>query len=615
MADTKLQEYTGDVIPLQEYTGDVVPFSQTSDNLKTPDFASPQLRGLLKGMSPASRREASKGFVSGLGQVATGIGELVPGQIGEKSAEYTKKLQEVGSPATQELGKALPYLFPMGEALGGARLGVGALEGVLAGAAAPTGTTDPTERYKEKAINAALSGALVGAGELSSAAVQKFVGLLKGSKSSAEIDKLVNDLKQGKLQESLMPGRQITPQEAKAVEAQLLTAPTHDQTGANMLQDVQKNIGGLRKQREQVAEKSYGLADQSMAAQQDAGDVWQESPSGKSFIKNLQSRLDTTEETKETAGVRDQIRGLIRDLKGEPKAPPETPILGPSGEPLAPTGPTVGYSRPKVIREVLRKLRDAAAGYPEEGYAAIGQQRAGALADELSQSIAGWNPTLKAADDAYKAQSKLLYPSQTKRGKAALAGEKFDINELAADPSTIPRKFFQSKQGVEQLTDLLGGNKDLVEKHATDYVMRELANVSPENAADWLQKNRGWLFYDTLPKTYEAAAKLAYQRESGALVQPFTNLISNLEKGAVKVEDLPSQIRTILQSPKVTEKVARKISNQLDDIEKMQNKEERARKYYDLIKNSLIVLGVASAGVPYAKSAISGIPAALGFGD
>lgn len=126
--------------------------------------------------------EALKGAASGAAQTFTGLGELLPGQMGAASARGTQMLKDIGTPEAQTagqivtplpIGKALtfgkaatelPALLTRGRQIGEAAK-TGAKAGAIYGLAAPTGIEDTIQRYKEKgltALTAIPTGGLLG---------------------------------------------------------------------------------------------------------------------------------------------------------------------------------------------------------------------------------------------------------------------------------------------------------------------------------------------------------------------------------------------------------------------------------------------------------------------
>ena len=96
--------------------------------------------------------ESGKGVLSGMGQTATGIGELLPGEAGAASARATKALKDYGYGPSQVLGSLIAPSASITKAP--------ILAGTLYGLAAPTGEEDTATRYLEKSLSGVLGGAL-----------------------------------------------------------------------------------------------------------------------------------------------------------------------------------------------------------------------------------------------------------------------------------------------------------------------------------------------------------------------------------------------------------------------------------------------------------------------
>jgi len=144
--------------------------------------------------------ETAKGVGAGVGEVGTGLAEMLPNDMGgAKAAEATRYLQTVGNPLGRAIGQTLPWLMGAGEIAGAEELGLGAKtllgmgEGGLAGASEATGKESGTERAAEKAEAAGIGaglGAIPGVGEVAwsglKGAGNKLNAFLGGAKSASE---------------------------------------------------------------------------------------------------------------------------------------------------------------------------------------------------------------------------------------------------------------------------------------------------------------------------------------------------------------------------------------------------------------------------------------------
>jgi hypothetical protein len=274
-------------------------------------------------------------------------------------------------------------------------------------------------------------------------------------------------------------------------------APPVEKIGESMLGRMNAWLRGTRGSRATIADAMYSDYHEAAAARQAAGDTFQQSESGSALISRWRGRLSTEGEVSASAAERALLQDILRDVEGVP---------GAEGQ--------MSHSNPTVVREALRKLREAADGRPpSEGYAAIGQQRAGSLAKDLSSAIEGWEPKLAEADARYREMSKTLEPVKTALGARALKGERFDQERLAMDPSAVPGMFFKTPKTVNEAIALSGGDRAAVEQAAANYAFRELsAAKTPEAARAWVDKNNEWL--SALPNAHQRVERQVRQLES-----------------------------------------------------------------------------------------------------
>lgn len=143
------------------------------------------LHGVSETLHPV---ESAKGVASGAAQTVTGLGEVIPGPIGDVAAGATRELKKIGSPYAQQFGYGGAQLGEMlagGEALGalkGAKSLVGLGEssevaptvlgdlakttaggvtlGGVSGLQTPTGEESYAKRIAEKAAPAAIGAGL-----------------------------------------------------------------------------------------------------------------------------------------------------------------------------------------------------------------------------------------------------------------------------------------------------------------------------------------------------------------------------------------------------------------------------------------------------------------------
>jgi hypothetical protein len=440
-------------------------------------------------------------------------------------------------------------------------------------------------------------------------------------------------------------------------------APTKEEVGQNIQNRMKLWYNGVRGNRASVADAMYEEADASMQSKHDAGQPWQTSEPGSRFINKIRNLLSTSESTQISTQERDLIeKQLLPNLEGA-RVPGQAGGLAEVEGGLAITPGTesrIAFSRPKVIREALRKLRDAANGHPEEGYPAIEQQRAGDLAEELAQALSEWDPLLSEADAKYRKMSELFEPARTALGSKALRGEKFNAEQPAMDPSKVPDLFFKTPQTVRQLVALSGGDVKAVENEAANYAFRELSDYlkkqkDPAAALEWLQNNSEWLNPETLPNAYNRVLKQAKQlKDAGTMLknaeagaktraealaeqtggiqteaeklaattrtlegkafdaqqkfrEPFDALAKSLEAGA-PAKDLPNQVRGLINDPRRVKDIPKDVLErwhaELNRIDGLKSDEEKAKALYKF-------LGVA-AGSAVGFGGVKGLLSILG---
>ena len=473
-------------------------------------------------------------------------------------------------------------------------------------------------------------------------ATEATINQMRASKmiSDEQAAKAIEDLKTASKPQlvQLRGMRDEATQQVEKVTQEFQAAPMQAQVGESILGRVNNYIKGLRGNRADLASALYADADAAMAAKHEAGDVWQQSASGQDFIAGLRERLSLEGGNKITSEERRFIEDqLLPNLEGR-ATPGAAGGLTEQGGNLVIQEPAAGemaYSRPEVLRETLRKLRDAASGKPEEGYAAIGQQRAGKLANSLAAAIEKWEPSLAEADNQYRTLSEALNPAKTAIGKRALGTEKFDHETLAADPSSIPTMFFKTPATVKQLITLSGGDVAAVEQNAVQYAFRQLAGKkTPEAAQEWLQ-GQEWLA--ALPNARKAVeqrvgqwaaatshaeaatstlkgAATSYAERAGTIKEPAAEfgkeaskmetearqalakfqepiaaLIDNVRTGVITESELPGKMRDFIgriPPSQMASSVKKTLVKQIEEIERIENRERRIQTWAAWARNA-----------------------------
>lgn len=390
-------------------------------------------------------------------------------------------------------------------------------------------------------------------------------------------------------------------------------------TGSKLMSDIKGVSDKSWTQRKELADTTYSSAWDSTRAKQASGNYWQSSPSGKNFFNTLENKITTSDVTPVSSAEEKEIRALINELQGKEVGQTRGFSFDPVTQLIStPSVPKFAPLDIKAVVEQLRRLRDAANGFPEEGFKAISQKRAKAMAESLEKSIAGWDDSLRKADKTYKTMSERLYPEQTARGEAILARQRYDLNELARDPKNATKLFFSSKQGVDDLTRLLGGDKQKVAQYARQHTLNEiLTKKTAKEAESWLtNKNTSdWLnefpqlrrevesYVDTLRKAeskVSASENLAKTMKTAGrkTAQEMSKTIESLQNEARLFEQAdPSKVTNLaLDFSRKFEGIATpeqisQFQKQIKETERLYQGQERARR--------IAILAAKLAGVGY----------------
>jgi len=415
--------------------------------------------------------------------------------------------------------------------------------------------------------------------------------------------------------------REAATTEMETAKKQLGTPQDKSVTGKNLVNDIKGESDVGHEQRKQLAESTYGKAWSNTRKKQQAGDFWQTSPSGQDFFNTLENKIKVSDVTPVTTAEENEIKSIINELQGKQtgfetqlKFDPATGLM---------ENVSVAKKAPldiKPVTEVLRKLRDAEKGFPEEGFKAIGQRRAKAMSKSLEKSIADWDDSIRIADQEYKINSEKLYPERTRRGESVLARQKFDINELAADPANAPAQFFQSKQGVQDLTRLLGNNKNKVADYANQYVVNELSSLnSSTKAENWVtnKKNIDWM--NEIPGLRQKAESYVKQlKEAEGKATAAGSLEKSLKTaGRQTAQKMSGNIKDLRSEAKAFETMdpASVVSKAQDFVNKIQKQGVATPAQVQKIQQQILDAEKQFQGKERAKriAYIVGVPLGVGF--
>lgn len=150
----------------------------------------------------------------------------------------------------------------------------------------------------------------------------------------------------------------------------------------------------------------------------------------------------------------------------------------------------------QALDEVRRKLGEAYAGKPPEGFEALSKDQAKELYALIRQAQVEYAGGKDGAFDMllrnYSEGKDLLNALKIPPGKKIIAKDLINPEYMTYDPSGLAKEFFSSRKKVMDLFNL---TKDapFVEKSASDHVARQLRNADSKAVRDFMEKNNEWL--------------------------------------------------------------------------------------------------------------------------
>lgn len=309
------------------------------------------------------------------------------------------------------------------------------------------------------------------------------------------------EAKAGKMSTAAKRSEQLSAAEAQAAKqarAQVGQEREASDIGQAIRQKIDERFSSQAQARSQAYRQQMAERDAVVAAKEEAGQLVNALPEYKSLVDELRQKLliGAAAQEQKTAPVTEP--GVLRAYQNIYDAVTSRRIqvgVNEMGNPIYKTFPTSFQA----LDDVRRRLGDVAFGKEVEGYGAIGQKMAeryyGKIS-ELQSKFAGEAHDILQRD--YEAASRLLEKFKGKAGKKATALDRLDPSTYATDASSLPSNYFRSRQSVEDLLELSGGDRAFVTKQASDFAARELRDLNAKGVQNWINKNSDWL--NTLPE-------------------------------------------------------------------------------------------------------------------
>jgi hypothetical protein len=328
--------------------------------------------------------------------------------------------------------------------------------------------------------------------ELRSRAEQEATAIL--TTADQEASKIVNEAQQ---RVTKMEGvrERLGPKTQKRIEAvqqktsELGKKRRSSELGSSIRQFFEGEFNRLKGVREGNVQTLKTAAFDEAAAKERSGKRYQETKAYKEAISLIDNKVKNAETGLLNVGP-DELKGLtaIRDVirRG----------VGKQGVDEA-GNPTVTYTPLsfQALENMRRQLRDRAFGLPAEGYDAIGQQRAGDLAESIEKIQREFSPGFGKYLEQYKADSQPLNDFKSKLGQAILGKSESDFGKYSTDEFALADKAFYSAGSVDQLTKIAGPKA--AEQLARSFIAnrikggsaKEISSVIQDrNISDWIGK-------------------------------------------------------------------------------------------------------------------------------
>lgn len=334
--------------------------------------------------------------------------------------------------------------------------------------------------------------------------------------------------------------RQATQRvEARVPEArQAIGQPTEmTDIGNTLRQKILSVQGDAIAKRKKDYDDGKILVAQEVAEKESRGDFVRDRPDFKAILEEAKQRGGigaAVTETPEMVAATPQLRSFYRQLYG---------MLSGQGAQQEIAGQATGKLKLDFdqIDEIRRLLGDSFTKPVAEGYPSIQQTAERDLYMRLSKILGEYSPKKKDLISTYRDESQGLDIFKTARGKKATATDAYNDSTFVTDPSQLPKTYFTTRTGVEDLIELTGGDRNLVEQQARAFVARQLQQARTADQVRGFQDNYSELL-GVFPNLGRAVNQFADQLGQTTRV---TGRIGELQKSlGTELKALP---KTIIQ--------------------------------------------------------------------
>lgn len=246
-----------------------------------------------------------------------------------------------------------------------------------------------------------------------------------------------------------------------------------------------------------------------------AGEFVENLPEYKNLVNELRNQLLVGKKAQEQKTAPVTEGGVLRAYQNIYDAVTRRRVqtgVGPDGNPTYKEFPTSFQA----LDDVRRRLGQVFKGQPPEGYEAISGGMARkyyAQISEIQKKFAGepQERLLKQYADATEG----LEMFGSKAGKRMTAVDRYDDSQFQTDARMLPRQFFASKKGVNDLIELTGDRAQVIQA-ARDFTTNELRDKTAPQVRAWMTSHRELMA--ALPEVQREVGKYMMTLERGEAI-------------------------------------------------------------------------------------------------
>jgi hypothetical protein len=314
--------------------------------------------------------------------------------------------------------------------------------------------------------------------------------------------------------------------EAQAARANIGQEREASDIGVSLRDRIVNLFGDIAQKRSAEYTAQKAIRDAAVKEKEAAGQLVKDMPEYDALLTELRNKLLIGKEAQKATTAPVTEKGVLAAYQNIYDAVSSRRVvvgIDQNGNPSYKTFPTSFDA----LDDVRRRLGDVAFGKDVEGYSAIGANIAKDFYSKISNLQSKYaGESHDALQSGYEMASRLLDKYKSRAGKQATAADRFDPTRFSTDPASLPNTYFNTKQSVNDLIELTGGDKAFVVKEGSDFAARQLRNKDLKGAQRWADSNSDWLNalpevktkVDAYIKTLERGERIAGKSSTAAKI-------------------------------------------------------------------------------------------------